>query len=90
MEGGAGEAEEGVVGGTVHFSKQEMNSPCCGHLSLGREGKGGGYQPVAQSPCYPLKTETHQSSSRRSSSGSDLDRPLGLKPTAMEERASEM
>lgn len=32
---GGGEAEQG---GTVHFSKQEMNSPCCGHLSP-REGR---------------------------------------------------
>lgn len=37
---GGGEAEEEEGGGdTVHFSKQEMNSSCCGHLSLGREGR---------------------------------------------------
>lgn len=50
---GGGEAEER---GTVHFSKQEMNSPCCGHLSLGREG--GGVWLVAHSPRYPLKPNT--------------------------------
>lgn len=37
MRRGGGEADEG---GTVHLSKQEMNSPCCGHLSPGR-GRGG-------------------------------------------------
>lgn len=31
--------EAGAGGCTVHFSKQEMNSSCCGHSSPGREGR---------------------------------------------------
>ena len=81
---GGGEAEEG---GTVHFSKQEMNSPCCGHLSPGRGGR-----LVAQSPCYPLKPDTpveltpppgHRLRPAVAST-------LSLKPIAMEERATKM
>lgn len=37
---GEGEAREVGREGSVHFSKQEMNSSCCGHLSLERK-KGG-------------------------------------------------
>lgn len=42
--------------GSVHFSKQEMNSSCCGHLSLERKKGGGGLD--VQSPCYPLKPKS--------------------------------
>lgn len=38
---GGGEAWEVGREGSVHFSKQEMNSSCCGHLSLERKKAGG-------------------------------------------------
>lgn len=39
---GGGKAREVWREGSVHFSKQEMNSSCCGHLSLERKWDGGG------------------------------------------------
>lgn len=77
---GGGEGEEGA---TVHFSKQEMNSPCRGHLSPGRG---------AQSPCCPLKPKPEPETpvELTASSAPPARTCSGFKPVIMEERMTKM
>lgn len=77
---GGGEAEQG---GTVHFSKQEMNSPCCGHLSP-REGRVLAGCSVTQLPSKlqvwaDTPVELAASLWSTSPPGKSLDRLLSLK-----------